>query len=274
MLCSYHVHSVWSDGKAKIADMFRAAQEAGLTEVGMSDHYVLTPGSNQLDWSMPLDTLDDYVVDVQSSAGEVGEDVIIRLGLEVDYFPETESDLKIILSSQPFDYLIGSVHFANEFAIDASADDWAPLDQAQIDEIIRLYWVRVRQMAESGLFDIAAHLDLTKKYAVYPTIDISREMSEALDAIAKSDMSVELNTAGWYLPCNEGYPDPSIIRGCLDRGIPMLVSSDAHVPENLLRGYRRAYDLLQEVGYTELTAYAGRERRMYSLSEASEELTG
>ncbi|HEY3299026.1 MAG TPA: histidinol-phosphatase HisJ family protein [Armatimonadota bacterium] len=260
MLFSYHVHSLWSDGKSEIRDMVIAGRDKGLSELGISDHYVLTPGREQMEWSMPIDDIDGYVEAVQTASGEAGEEMIVRLGLEVDFIPETAADLATVLSSQPFDYVIGSVHIINGFPVDGSIDDWKPLGQKERDEANRTYWIRIREMAESGLFDIAGHLDLCKKFALYPSIDLSAEIEAALDAISVSGMSVELNTAGWYMPCGEEYPNTSILRGCLKRNIPILVSADAHVPENLVRGYGRAYNLLKEIGFTEMVSYAGRQK--------------
>lgn len=259
MVFSYHVHSLWSDGEGEIADIIRKGREIGLDEIGISDHYVITPDRRQLDWSMPIDGLDDYVDAVQSAAGEAGEDMIVRLGIEADFFPETVEELREVLASQPFDYVIGSVHIVDGFPIDCDASHWEKLSPAERDDVIKLYWVRVRQMAESGVFDFVGHVDLTKKFAYYPVIDVSGEITSALDAIARADMAVELNTAGWFMPCAEGYPSPAILQGCFARDIPMLVSADSHTPGNLIRAYERGYRILRDTGYTEIVSYAGRQ---------------
>jgi histidinol-phosphatase (PHP family) len=260
MLVSYHVHSRWSDGKAEIEEMIRAAADAGLDEIGLSDHYVLTPSRSQLDWSMPLDRLDEYVDAVQTAAGTAPDGLLVRLGVEADFIPETAADLRDILASQPFDYVIGSVHIVDGFTVDSTPSAWDPISQPERNEILRAYWVRVRQMAESGLFDFAGHLDLPKKFGIRATVDLSDEISAALDAIAVAGMAVEVNTAGWYWTCDEPYPSERIIRGCLQRDIPILVPSDAHVPENIVRGYERAFALLREAGCRETVNYAGRQR--------------
>lgn len=260
MYFSYHVHSIWSDGKAEISDMIAAAGRAGMDEVGISDHYVLTADRRKLDWSMSPDSLSEYVESVQIAAGDAVEGLIVRLGLETDYIPETADDLRGVLNSEPFDYVIGSVHMVDGFCIDDTAELWSLLNQTERDEIIRKYWTRIRQMAESGLFDIVGHLDLYKKFAIYPSIDIDAEISAALDAIAGSGMAVEVNTAGWYLPCREAYPDTLLLRECFKRDIPVVVSADAHIPENICRGYDRAYSLLKSVGYTDLVSFAGRQK--------------
>ena len=266
MVTSYHVHSRFSDGRGELIQYIQAANKFGLDELGFSDHYVLTPDGSELNWSMALDGMDAYVHAVQSVAKEAEKDLVVRLGIEVDYFPETADNLAILLKKYPFDYVIGSVHFLDGFVIDGYAEIWKKLTQLERNDTIRRYWNRLREMAESGLFDIAGHLDLSKKFGHRPSVNISNEISETLDAIANADMAVEINTAGWYAPCAEEYPEPSIIRGCFQRGIPVLVTADAHEPMNLRQSFDRAYNLLADIGYTEIASYAGRKRKMQPLA--------
>ena len=266
MLASYHVHTRWSDGDRAVADYVRAAGAMGLDEVGISDHYVLTPDGSQVRWGMILDALEGYVDAVQSAACEGGEDLVVRLGIEADYFPETADALKDLLASQPFDYVIGAIHIVDGFPIDENAENWERLTQRERDDMIRRYWIRLREMAESRMFDIAAHLDLTKKFGFKASFDLSDEVSAALDAVASAGMSVEVNTAGWYFPCAEAYPAPSILRGCFERGIPVLIASDAHDPPDLIRGFDRARQLLRDMGCTHIASYAGRRRFMHPLA--------
>lgn len=40
-LATYHNHTRYSDGKATIAEMVAAAEEAGIDELGISDHLTL-----------------------------------------------------------------------------------------------------------------------------------------------------------------------------------------------------------------------------------------
>jgi histidinol-phosphatase (PHP family) len=258
MKTSYHVHTRWSDGEADIADYIRSAREIGLTELGFSDHYVLTPDGSPAEWAMPWARLGNYVAEVRAAAAESGDNPVVRLGVEADYAPETVSDLREALASYQFDYVIGSMHYFDGFPIDDAAEHWERLTQSERDDIIRGYWVRLGQMAETGLFSFAGHLDLTKKFGFYPSADLSEEISSALDSIARAGMAVEINTSGWHKPCGMVYPDPSIIAACLKRRLPLLVTADAHTPEHLTRDYDRAYALLREMGCTELSQFAGR----------------
>ncbi len=264
-LVSYHMHSSRSDGTHTITEMVRAAEAAGLGEVGLSDHYVLPPPSftRSLDWALDCDELQAYATDVLNARASAG--LPVRLGLEVDYFPETRESLPERLAGVDFDYLIGSVHIVDNFPIDFSADFWLPLDREGVNAMHRLYWQRLREMIRTGFFDIVGHLDLPKKFGFFPTADLSGEIGATLDALAAADMAMELNTAGWDKICAEPYPPEPVLRMAFERGIPVLVSADAHAPEEVARHYARAKEILGRTGYRETVRFENRNRHAVPL---------
>ncbi len=264
MLTSYHNHTNWSDGAPTLAAQIHAAQQIGLDELGISDHYVLRPDRVEVDWSMPLDLLGDYVLQIRAAALEV-KGLALRLGVEADFFPETVDEVRERLGVYPFDYLIGSVHYVEDFPIDETGQKWDALTVEERDEMWRMYWVRVRQMAESGTFDFVGHIDLAKKFGHRPTVDLRREAREALDAIRDADMAIEINTAGWSLPAQEAYPSLELLVEARKRAIPLLINADAHFPEFLTRDFQRARELAREAGYRELVRFQQRERIPYPL---------
>jgi len=265
MLISYHNHTNWSDGAPTLAAQIQAAKQAGLDELGISDHYVLHPSGEEVEWTLPLDLLGDYVLQLRAAAAET-RGLTLRIGIEADFFPETVDELRTRLEPFPFDYVIGSVHYADGFPIDEKASNWDALTQDQQNETWRLYWVRVRQLAESGVYDFLAHPDLPKKFGHRPSVDLSSEIHAALDAIAEADMAIEINTAGWSLPAQEAYPSLPILQGARARDIPLLINADAHFTEFLTRNFDRARALAREAGYTELVRYVKRKRFPIPLS--------
>lgn len=268
MLTSYHNHTRWSDGAADLQGQIEGGLRAGLDELGISDHYVVYPDGRKMDWSLPLDWLDGYVEELRKAAAEL-ETMKLRLGIEADYLPETIEDLAGRLSRHPFDYVIGSVHFVDGFALDADRRPWDELNEDQINAKWRLYWVRIREMAETGVFDFAAHLDLPKKFGHRPTEDFSELEHAALDAIAASNMAIEINTAGWSLSASEAYPSLRLLKEARRRSIPLLINADGHSPAHLTRNFGRAKALAAEAGYTELVRYEQRRRIPYPLTEFS-----
>jgi len=263
MRTSYHCHTNLSDGGCSISDHIRAGVAAGLDEIGISEHYTLLPGK-RVSWSMAQAGLADYFVALHAAREQAGERIIVRYGLEADFIPASVVELGRILEAYPFDYVIGSVHFIDDFPVDARADYWEALSQDQRNEMIRAYWARVADMAGSGVFDIAGHLDLYKKFGHVATIDISADIAAALDAIAHAGMAVELNTSGMHY-AGEVYPSTAILQQCYARGIPSLVTSDAHRPEDLMRGYDFGVCELRKAGYTQQAVFAERKMSLVDL---------
>lgn len=263
MRTSYHVHTYISDGQCDAADHVKAAVAAGLDELGISDHYTPLPGKDIV-WSMPLSGVADYLAAIEAAKKQAGS-LAVRLGIEVDYIPESVETIARMLSRYPFDYVIGSVHFVGAFPVDAKPDDWEALSQDRRNEIIREYWGLIREMAETRLFDIAGHLDLYKKFGHGPTIDVSADIASALDAIAEADMAVEVNVSGLFKACAEPYPSLSILKECCRRGIASLVTTDAHKAEDLVRGYEVGVRMLRDAGYTQQSVFASRSRATIAL---------
>ena len=265
---SYHNHSRFSDGIDSINDMVQAAKAAGLSEFGLSDHWVVAPftDSEVKTWSMAHDQLDNYIQNVLQARHDYSAGSFqLRLGLEVDFFPENAAAVVAALGDRPFDYLIGSVHYVERFSVDTSADTWAPLSQERIDDIWRQYWQRIRDLARSGLYDIVGHLDLPKKFAFYPTVDLRVAEDAALAAIREANMVIEINSAGMDKPCAEPYPSLSLLQRAGALGIPVMVSADAHRCANVKRNFPAAYDLMARAGYDPDIRWSFKRRQRHAI---------
>ncbi len=257
MIATYHNHSTYSDGTGSVAEMIAKAAELGVDELGISDHLLFHPAGETPHWAMPLERFDDYVRELLSYRGMSSP--VVRLGLEVDWFPGQAETIRGALEGVPFDYLIGSVHEVDGFRVDLSADRWDRLTVDERNERHRQYWRNVRSMAESGLFDIVAHLDLPKKFGHRQTVDLDDVINEALDAVAQAGLVVEVNTAGWHKPCLDGYPAIDLLKQCRQRDIAVTISSDAHEPDHILRDFPRAVQRLTKAGYEQVARFAERQ---------------
>jgi histidinol-phosphatase (PHP family) len=264
MLISYHNHTTWSDGKSTILEMINAARKMGLHELGISDHYAIAPNHRRFSWSIAPESLDVYVEEVLSAMRHT-QDLTIRLGVEVDYFPETLEESIQHLKPYPFDYIIGSIHFIDEFAIDLNAQPWEGLTQDQRNEIWRTYWRHLRTASASGLFDIIGHFDLPKKYGFFPSVDLTIDALAVLDAMAAANIALEINCSGWDKPVKEAYPEPLYLHEARLRNIPLLINADAHLASHIIRNFDRARELATAAGYTELVRFEKRQKFSYPI---------
>lgn len=270
MLATYHNHTLWSDGYATVAQMVEAALSAGVEELGISDHFALQPQGKPVSWSMKAEQLDTYAADVLSpehiqTVATRNGNMNIRLGLEVDWFPSMHEKIARHLQRLPLDYVIGSVHYIDDFRVDYGPAEWEKLSEKERWQIGLKYWQLVKSMAESGLYDIAAHLDLYKKFGMCPDVSDTDEAHAALDALAQAGMVVEINTSGWQKVCKDAYPSLSILQKCKRRNIPVMIGSDAHDPMRLLQFFNDGAKQLMEAGYTTVTGFEKRKRKQFPL---------
>jgi len=257
-LVDYHMHTARCGHAVGRLDEYAArAVDLGLREIGFSDHLPLLH-MEDLTLSMALDELPLYVREVDDLRARF-PDLPIRLGIEVDYLPETAPRLPALLDAHPFDYVMGSLHFVDGWAF----DDPRNLDGYEGRDLLALwerYFDLLGDAAESGLFDVLAHPDLIKKFGFRPAEDVRHLHERCLDRIAASGVAVEVSTAGLRKPAKEIYPDEEFLRHCRERSIAVTMGSDAHHPREVGQDFVEALSLLRRVGYEELAVFSGRVR--------------
>ena len=261
---SYHNHTTWSDGAAGVAEMLAAARAAKLDEFGFSDHLVFYPGHDWFGWRLTPERLGAYSAEIRAAA-EATDGIAVRIGAEVDFFPELERQLAAIVKPRPFDYLIGSVHFVDGFLIDGGLEGWTALSPDERDDVWRRYFERIVLAARSGIFDVIGHLDLPKRFGVRSPEERGAGALAALDAIAAAGIAIELNTAGWRHPVDEPYPSPWLLERARARGVPLVINADAHRPEHVAADFDRAEATARAAGYAEVVRFERRKRTSVSL---------
>ncbi len=115
------------------------------------------------------------------------------------------------------------------------------------------------------MYDILAHPDLVAFWGderPAPERDPRFYWELAMEGIAESRIAIEVSTAGLRKPLGRIYPDPGLLRWCLEAGCPVALSSDAHLPDQLGFRYEDALELLSDLGVTELAVFESRERRL------------
>ncbi len=268
MIASFHNHTTWSDGQASFSDFYAHATEIGVDILGISDHFCVFPDGT-FDQRMLLpEELSDYLAELVSFQKRGG--IEIGCGLEIDWFEDHRSVILPLIARLPLDYRIGSVHFVDLEPIDMDSSYWASKSEDERDQVYEKYWRLIRDMAESSLFDIAAHLDLPKKFGYYPTPAVAPAIEAALDAIAEHQLVVECNTSGFGKTCADSYPSMEILKECRQRDIPVTLSSDGHRPEDILFEFEKGLARLHEAGFTTIARFRARERWFEPLSAALE----
>jgi histidinol-phosphatase (PHP family) len=240
------------------AEYAARARELGFTEIGFSDHSPMRRDDFD-DWRMRLDQLDQYVGKVRQTQKDFPA-LVIKLALEVDYLPGHEEWIRDLAGRHPWDYFIGSVHYVSDsWAVDnpAHLGKWKERDPF---EVWSIYFDRLGQAAESGLFEIIGHADLPKKFKIYPKQDCTPLFDRFLDRAARADVAIELNTAGLRKDCREIYPCPALLERAAARKVPITFGSDAHAPGEVGSDFAAALNLARSFGYTQSCRFALRQR--------------
>ena len=158
----YHVHTTYSDGKSIPEDYIAPAVVAGLKEIGFSEHL------NLIDYdavgTMNFSGVEKYLkhlTDLRDSCNEIK----VKIGFEVDFFPGEEKKLGRILPSLDVDYLIGAVHYMGDSVVDFSPEFYKGKN---FNRLFEVYFEMVIEAVSSELFDIIGHCDLIRMFGYKP----------------------------------------------------------------------------------------------------------
>lgn len=263
MIVDYHMHlRAPNESLTSVEAVERfveVAAERGVDEIGFAEHVYYFQQNRSL-WSVPyhlercqhdLDAYADAVVEANRRGYPV------KLGLEVDYEPGREEETAEILSSYPWDYVLGSIHFLDGYCIDGEPSSL--IGAVGVEEAWRRYYVALGLAARSGLFDALAHPDLVRMFG--PEIDWDwTEVASSLDGVA-----LEISTSGFYKPHEKLYPNASLLEAAQARDLPVTLASDAHVPANVGRDFDRAIEHARAAGYETVTVFDQRNARQEPL---------
>jgi histidinol-phosphatase (PHP family) len=273
MLTDYHVH-LRPDEPGTTAEKFfvpanaeryrEAAAERGIAELGVSEHIYRFKQALEV-WQHPF-WQGQAREDIDAYCQFVREQTDLKLGIEADYVPGREDRMGNLLQARDFDYVVGSVHFVRDAAVDMAGewDVWTTSFESP-EKVWRRYFETLGECARSGLYDILAHPDLVKvwgKDRPKPDGDLRRYYELAIEGIAESGIAVEVSTAGLRKPVGERYPAEPFLQMCLEAGCPVALSSDAHYPEHVGWDYEATVEWLAAQGVRELAVFERRQRRL------------
>ena len=182
----------------------------------------------------------------------------IELGQPV-YDVETAND---IINRYDYDQIIGSVHNLR------GGEDFyfmENLSLEQAEKLLKDYFNEIINMLDWGNFDILAHLTYPLRYFYSKSnldIDLNNfknQIDEILLRTAKSEKSLEINTAALRQPLNKLSPEVDVLKRYKELGGKYVsVGSDAHYTEHLAADIDMAYSAALEAGFDSITFFQKR----------------
>lgn len=243
----FHMHSTYSDGRWAIDDMARAALSKGLHTIAITDH---VPLPYDMRYAMDRQDLSQYRIEISRVKKKYAGQLTVLTGLEIEYIPAFRNWFGDI-AAMGWEICLTSIHAlfrGDEFSIINGKETefcncLAHLFQGDIKSLCRAYYETMQEAVETGWFDIAAHLDVLKKFnAGHRYFDETETwyqdlIQNTLKAIRSAGMKLEINTSGLLHPIGEPYPSAWIIQEAKKRGIPIVMGSDSHRPDTIGQGF-------------------------------------
>ena len=207
IISDYHVHTyLCGHAFGEPIEYLEEAAKKGLKIVGFADHCPVPVGFD-VETRMDISQFNKYI-DIISALKDNSYGIDVLFGMEVDWVPDRMDEVFEFLSNVNYDYLIGSVHHTENLPFDHPSymHLWDTEEKTQL--IWDKYIDKIIPMVSSGKFDIIGHLDLPKKFGLYPK-DLTHFLKRTEDlfsAAAKHSTAIELNTAGLRKPIKENIP--------------------------------------------------------------------
>lgn len=269
---NYHTHNHFCDGKEAPAAYVKKAIELGFKALGFSSH---APVLFKNDYSIPEEKFQDYCREIAHLKALYKNQIDLYLGLEADFIPNKTHDFSYFRKACNIDYIIGSVHLvahpiSNEiWFIDGGIQEkWdRGLEEVFSGDIkagVKAFYHQTNQMIEEQKPEILGHMDKIKmhnKNRFFKQEDIWYEnlVQESLQLIKEKGLVLEINTRGLYKGrCKELFPSISIIQKAQELGIPLMLNTDAHHPDELLGYFREAFETIKNAGISELWHFSNK----------------
>ncbi len=241
----YHTHPNIINNPNQAEKFIKKATELEFDEICFTDHMPFSLTPNEFD-RIPRNKVGQYCEIVKSLAEKYKNDIIIKAGIEADYHPNYEDEIKNVLAQGEFDYVIGSSHLnIAGYGIDMKNTSKTEFANMVINNYI--------SAAKSGLFNTISHLDVYRwVFSAFPLtgkfnlIECTDNLNKLFYVLQNTGVNLELNAAPLYKKFdNLGfYPQKEILDIAKNYNIKYIYGSDAHIPQNVGFGY----DKIKEFG--------------------------
>jgi len=259
MFWDTHMHSEFSgDSDSPMESMILSAIQKGLPGICFTDHcdldYPQHPDLFLLDFK-------NYQQKVYSFAQAYRKQIHISYGIELGLQPHLATRHKDILSSYPFDFVIGSSHVVH------GMDPYFPefYEKRTEKEAYQEYFESILENLKAfSDFDVYGHIDYVVRYG--PTKNenyIWQDYQDIIDDILKDIISkgkgIELNTGGFKYGLGHPNPCEDIIKRYRQLGGEIItIGADAHKPEHVAYDFFKVENILKDCGFSYYTVFKER----------------
>jgi len=268
-LYDYHMHSVGSfDGKNSVNELAEHGLKVGLKGICVTEHHDSNKSYPEYGYYNPS----TQIIAVNEARDKYGDEIEIYNGLEVDYEPFLESDVKEMIEKIPnLDVRLGSVHvscFGLQFNFLDQIDKMI-LSNADFEKLYNVYYNDLEALIKSDLFDVIAHIDYPKRCGVrtingeVPTIYYDG-MDKIMKLAADSGIAIEINTRNAIIGKPLTAPEFAVDKYIEYGGRYITLGSDTHAASQIGNSLYMGYNVLEKHGIGQ-TIFIKREPKILDL---------
>lgn len=214
----------------------------GFDLLAFTDHMSFSLTGDE-EYRIPFGKVGEYCTEVEKLKRCYEGKIRLLTGIEIDYHPEYEYEIREVLSCGKFDIVLGSSHLnIKGYGI--------PFPSMTFKEYATTVLENYLKAAESGFFDMLTHLDIYRlafsDRETFLMIDDGYEADYFTDVLRaifsvmeKKNIILEVNAAPLYKKFDGRgpYPEMKILTVSEDYNIRRRYGSDAHYAEHLGVGY-------------------------------------
>ena len=250
-----HIHTHNSvDSEQTPDEICESAIQRGLKGIAICDHVDLWFIHNL----RTEDAIRNCIEEVKKAKAHYGSRLEILQGVEMAEYLYDPVGAERILSLCPFDVILGSVHSVRFEDINDSYSriDFSSMPMEKIHRFLKEYFRHVLEMVENTDFDVLTHLTCPLRYIngkYNRNADIMQHKDEIftiLEKIIRKNIALEINTSGLDSNFGEYMPPLFLLEAYKNMGGKRItLASDAHVPQNIGKGFEKTASLLQDMGF-------------------------
>ena len=197
-----------------------------------------------------------YIAEVRAMAEKYKDKIDILCGIEQDFCSDVPTD--------GFDYVIGSVHYAEKDGMYYCVDESPAVLEAAIREgfggdpyaLTKRFFEMEAEVVQKTNATFIGHFDLVTKFnegnRYFDPMDkrYRNAALEAMDALIETGKPFEINTGGMYRGFRtEAYPSIQLLKDLKERGGSILLSSDSHDGQSIGFQFAEAAQMAKEIGF-------------------------
>lgn len=266
----FHLHSSFSgDCDEPMENAILHATRIGLTHICFTEHMDMDyPVSADCPEGMFLLNTDSYLYDLIRLKEKYAAKIQVLFGVEIGLQPHLFREISVYTKGYDFDFIIGSVHVANQ------KDPYYPAfyEGRSDEEAYREYFGCVLENVKKFQnFDVCGHLDYCVRYGKNKDFDYSYEKyKDAIDpilyALLESEKGLELNTGSLRSGTRDVSPCTAILKRYRELGGEIItVGSDAHKSCDIASDFDRAREILSDCGFRYYTVFEKRQPEFFKL---------